>query len=198
MQVSRFLTAIAIVAICTLTVWRGMELARYSLADARPEAARPWFDVSGVAFNARDYSLTVVNDSNEMEKALQRREEIADILTIRPLSARYWLSLAKMRQVTGEPSGKLFDAFILSILTGPNEGSILSSRGLFGVWQWESLSEELRDRTVAALTARRLSDLDVDWLRADLAQKPETVRQQIRIALQASGLSATELTRFGL
>ena len=198
MRVSWFLTAIAVVGICALTVSRGFDLVRYSTADANPQAASPWFDVSGVAFAAREYALTVVDDPSDTQKARQRREEISDILTVRPLSTQYWLSLAKMRQVTGEPSSKVLDALTLSTLTGANEGSTLSARGLFGVWQWESLPAELRERTAAALTARRVSDLDADWLRANLAQKPETLRQQIRTALQTHGLSAIELARIGL
>ena len=193
-----FLTAVAVIGSCALTLSRGWAIVRYSMADARPDALRPWFDLSGVAFVARERALTVVDDLSDAQKTRQRREEIAGMLSVRPLSSDYWLSLAKMRQATGEGSRKVLEALELSTLTGPNEGIVIVHRGLFGVWQWQMLPPELRAQTAADLTASRLSDRDAAWLKADLSSKPDVVRQEIRTALQAHGLPAVELARIGL
>jgi hypothetical protein len=194
----RFLTAIMVVGICLPTMSRGWDILRYSVADASPQAARPWFDASGVAFAARDYALTVVDDPRDTQKVRQRRQEIEKILSIRPLSSEYWLSLAKMRQVTGEPSKNVFEALQLSTLTGANESSLISNRGLFGIWQWETLPAELRERTAADLAARRVAYGDLAWLRTTLSEKSETARYEIRTALQAHGFSQNALTNIGL
>jgi hypothetical protein len=118
------------------------------------------------------------------------------------LSSDYWLSLAKMQAADSGGSRKALEALEFSDLTGPNEGTVMMHRGLFGVWQWQILSPELRAQTAADLTASRLSgDLsgrDADWLKAALSEKPDLVRQEIRAALEAHGLPAIELARFGL
>jgi hypothetical protein len=193
-----FLTAVAVIGSGALTLSRGWGIVRYSMADARPEALRPWFDLSGVAFVARERALTIVDDLSDAQKARQRREEIAGILTVRPLSSDYWLSLAKMRQATGVGSSKVSEALELSTLTGPNEGTVIVHRGLFGVWQWQTLPAEARVQTAVDLTAGRLSDREAAWLKAELSGKPDVVREEIRTALQAHGLRASEFARIGL
>ena len=127
---------------------------RYSMADARPDALRPWFDLSGVAFVARERALTVVDDLSDAQKTRQRREEITGMLSVRPLSSDYWLSLAKMREATGEGSRKVLEALELSTLTGPNEGIVMLHRGLFGIWQWQMLPQEMRTQTAARLNGK--------------------------------------------
>ena len=193
-----FLTAVTVIGSCALTLSRGWAIVRYSMADARPDALRPWFDLSGVAFVARERALTVVDDLSDAQKTRQRREEITGMLSVRPLSSDYWLSLAKMREATGEGSRKVLEALELSTLTGPNEGIVIVHRGLFGVWQWQMLPQELRAQTAVDLTASRLSDHEAAWLKADLSSKPDVVRQEIRTALQAHGLPASEFARIGL
>jgi hypothetical protein len=193
-----FLTAVFVVGSCALTVSRGWDIVRYSMAEARPDALRPWFDVSGVAFAARERALPVVDDLSDAQKTRQRREDITGILSVRPLSSDYWLSLAKMRQATGEGSSKISEALELSTLTGPNEGTVIVHRGLFGVWQWQTLPSEARVQTAVDLTAIRLSDHEAAWLKAELSGKPDVVREEIRTALQAHGLRASEFARIGL
>src|ERR1700688_1778673 len=129
-----FLTAAFVAGSCALTMSRGWNIVRCGVADARPDALRPWFDVSSVAFAARERALTVVDDLSDAQRARQRREEITEILSVRPLSSDYWLSLAKIRQATGEGSRKVLEALEFSTLTGPNEGTVAVHRGLFGVW----------------------------------------------------------------
>jgi hypothetical protein len=83
-------------------------------------------------------------------------------------------------------------ALELSVLTGANEGYMVSQRGMFGIWQWETLSQKNRTRTVVDLVARRLSEQNAAWMRKTLSEKSEQVRQAIRLALQAQGFPRDE------
>jgi hypothetical protein len=192
------LTVVAIAGGCAVTAWRGSDIVRYYMAHAKRDEVRAWFDVPGVAFAAREHALTIVDDLSDAQKTRQRLEDITGILSVRPLSSEYWLSLAKMRQATGEGASKALEALELSTLTGPNEGTVMAHRGLFGVWQWEILPPELRTQTAADLTASELSTRDVAWLKANLSEKPDAVRQEIRAALQSHDFPAAKLTRIGL
>jgi hypothetical protein len=39
------------------------------------------------------------------------------------------------------------EALQLSVVTGPNEGYMITQRGLFGIWQWEVLPQEVKARS---------------------------------------------------
>jgi hypothetical protein len=192
-----FLTALVIVGVCVLPMWKGLELIRYSRIDDKSEAALPWVDVPGLAFFARQFSLTSTDDSSDDKTIRKRRNELVDILTIRPLSSYYWLQLAESRVDAGEGPSEASEAFELSVLTGPNEGYMITPRGLFGVWQWETLSPENRTRAAADLSARRLSGARVTWLRKTLSEKTDEIRQAIRMALQAQGFPKNEFAGVG-
>ena len=192
------LTALVIAGICGWPVWKGFDLIRYSLADAKPEAVHPWDDVSGLAFAAREYALTSIDDSSDDKTIRKRRDELAEMLAIRPLSSYYWLELAKSRIDAQEAPTKAVEALELSRLTGSNEGYLITERGLFGIWQWEVLPAEVQKRAVTDLVARQPSDRDLDWLRTTLSEKTEQVRQEIRTALQAQGFPKGDFARIGL
>ena len=192
-----FLTALVIVGVCVLPMWKGLELIRYSRIDDKSEAALPWVDVPGLAFFARQYSLTSTDDSSDDNTIRKRLNELVDILAIRPLSSYYWLQLAESRVDAGEGPSEASEAFELSVLTGPNEGYMVTQRGLFGVWQWETLSPENRTRAAADLSARRLSTARVTWLRKTLSEKTEEIRQAIRMALQAQKFPKDEFAGVG-
>lgn len=192
------LTALAVVGICGLPVWQGFDLIRYATADSKPEAAHPWFAVSGLAFSAREYALTSVDDSSDDKAIRKRHDELAEMLTLRPLSSYYWEQLAEIRLTAHEVPTKAVEALELSAVTGPNEGYIITHRGLFGIWQWELLPPEIQKRVVADLVTRRLSDSDVAWLKKTLSEKTEQVRQEIHLALQAQAYSKDNFARIGL
>jgi hypothetical protein len=192
------MTALVTAGICVRPVWQGFELIRYSLADDKREAVLPWVNVSGLAFAARQYTLTSTDDSSDDKTIGKRRDELMDMLAIRPLSSYYWLQLAESRIDAGEAPVATSAALELSVLTGANEGYMVSQRGMFGIWQWETLSQENRTRTVADLVARRLSDQNAAWMRKTLSEKSEEVRQAIRLALQAQGFPRDEFARIGL
>ena len=100
-----------------------------------------------------------------MKTIRKRRDELVDMLAIRPLSSFYWLQLAESRVDAKEASAKASAAFELSVLTGPNEGRMMTQRGMFGIWQWEALSPEDRKSAIADLAARRFSDQQLAWMR---------------------------------
>ena len=71
----------------------------------------------------------------------------------------------------------------------------MTQRGLFGIWQWEVLPPDVRQRSIADLVAARPSDTKAAWLKTTLAGKSEQVRQEIRSALQAQGFSQSNFER---
>jgi hypothetical protein len=194
----RLLTALAVVVICGWPLWQGLNVIRYEMADSTPAAVHPWLTVSGLAYAARAYAQTSVHSSSDDETIRKRRDDLAEILAIRPLSSRYWLKLADARLDAHEVPAKAIEALELSAVTGPNEGYLITLRGLFGIWQWEALPPDAQQRAVADLLTRYISAAYVPWLRTTLSEKTERVRQEIRLALQAKGFSKSDLNRIGL
>ena len=200
----RLLTALAVVGMCVWPVWQGFNVIRYAMADSKLEAFQQWSAASGLAFDAREGALTLVDDTSDDRTIRKRRDEIAEILAIRPLSSRYWLKLAISRVDADEPTAKVLEALEMSAVTGPNEDYMLTQRGLFGIWQWEVLPPEVKRRAVADLVARQnssannISDAMMAWLRTTLSGKTQQVRGEIRSALIAQGFSKSNLDRIGL
>ena len=194
----RLFTAVAVIGACGWPIWQGLNLFRYGTADLTAEAVQPWIDFPGLASFAREYALTSIDDSSDDNTIRKRRDELEHLLTIRPLSSLSWLRLAEVRVDAHEDLARAIDALGLSAVTGPNEGYVLTERGLFGIWQWEGLPPDLKQRSIADLAARQLSDGKLAWLKAYLAGKPDVVRQEIRLALQARGFSKSNFERIGL
>ena len=138
----RLLTALAVVGICGWPVWQGVDVIRYEMAGTNAEDTHPWVAVSGLASAAREYAMTSVDDSSDDKTIRKRRDELAEMLAIRPLSSRFWLYLAETRVDAHEDPAEAIDALELSAVTGPNEGYMITQRGLFGIWQWEVLPPE--------------------------------------------------------
>ena len=85
---------------------------------------------------------------------------------------------------------QVFDSLELSMLTGPNEGYLMEERGIYGVSLWERLSPDLKRRVAADLTVKDLPD---DRLRTYVSGQPEQVRNELREALTATGVSPKEI-----
>ena len=194
----RLLTALVVVGLCGWPIWQGIDVIGFSMAGSSPEAVRPWIDVPGVAFAAREDALTPTDDSSDDQTIRKRRDEIAEILAIKPLASNYWVQLAEARVDDHEPISKALDALELSAVTGPNDEYMITQRGLFGIWQWEVLPPENQQRAIADLVAGHLSDSKLAWMKTTLAGKTEEVRRQIRSALQAQGFSQSNFDRMGL
>jgi hypothetical protein len=204
-RIARILTASAFIFMCVPVICSGWNIANYSVAsigldssENHTEVLQPWTYVSGLAFSARDASLTAVIDWDDEKQTIKRRDEEAEILAIRPLSSEYWLLLSDMRFITGEASNKMVEALNLSILTGPNEGRLMFQRGKFGVLHWEALPPEFQKRAATDLASSRLSEAQISSVQKALSGKTEKVRQEVRTALEAQGLSANGITALGL
>jgi hypothetical protein len=194
----RVMTAIAVIILCIWPVWEGANIVVYAMAGSTPEAVMPWVDFPGLAFDARETALTSIDDSSDDKTIAKRRDELAEILAIRPLASNYWLQLAEARIDDHEPLAKALEALELSEVTGPNEEAMITQRGLFGIWQWEVLPPEVQQRSIADLAAGYLSDLKLAWLKKTLSEKSDQVRQEIRSALRAQGFSKSNFDRIGL
>jgi hypothetical protein len=81
----------------------------------------------------------------------------------------------------------------LSRLTGPNEGYVMAERGVFGASIWEDLSPDLKRHAAMDLAVKEMPD--VGRFRTVLSAKSETVRNELRTAILATGLSPKEVER---
>ena len=127
-----------------------------------------------------------------MKAANSRREALSSILSIKPLSSVDWLSLSSVQFVTDQPMEQVLGSLELSMVTGPNEGYVMSERGIFGVSIWESLSPDLKSRAAIDLVIAAARS-EYRKIRAVLSTKPEWVRNELREALLATGLSPKEI-----
>jgi len=188
-----------------------LDIIRFSLADTvvdpklgptadQVAAVDGWRATSGLSFHARDSFVTVITDSSDERKVRQRRDDLIDILSIRPLSSQYWLLLAETGLNPVVPLSELTEALRLSALTGANEGVIMGRRALFGLSQWEVLPAELQTRAVTDLVAnpKPLSIEQISWLRQALADKAKAVRDAVRTELLRQGFSAKGASVIGL
>ena len=200
-QTIRVMTSLVVIALCLWPVWKGYDLIRFGMAQSASspaEAVRPWLDDPGVAFDAREIALTPDDASGDEQTARKRRDEIMAILAIRPLSSSYWLKLAEARLDNGEPLSKALEDVEMSAITGPNEEYMITQRGLFGIWQWKLLPPDIQRSTIADLVTASLSDPKAVWLKKNLAEKSEPVRQQIQSALREQGFKKGSFARIGL
>ena len=196
----RFWTAIAMMGICGFSVARGWSIVHFSLAMVnidslknRAQITHAWSAVPGVASRALQTELRDKIDPSDLKAANSRRETLSTILSIKPLSSFEWLSLSGMQLVTDQPMEQVLGSLQLSVLTGPNEGSVMAERGIFAVSLWEDLSPEFKSRAAIDLTAGEIPERGK--LRAVLSTKPERVRNELRAAILATGLTSKEVER---
>jgi len=192
-------TAIIVIGICAFSVVRGVSIVRFSLAmatigsESRAETISMWATVPGVASTALQSKLKEKINPSNLTAANSRREALSAILSIEPLSSTDWLALSGVQLITDQPMDQVLATLMLSALTGPNEGYIMADRGIFGASLWEDLSPDLRRRTAIDLTAKEPPENGK--FRAALATKPEVVRNELRTAMLATGLSPKEVER---
>jgi hypothetical protein len=196
----RFWTTITMIGICALSVARGLSIVHFSLAMAnihssenRAETIHTWTAVPGVGSAALQSELTQKIDPSDLKAGNRRREALSAMLSIKPLSSMDWLSLSGMQLLTDQPMEQVLGSLLLSTMTGPNEGYVMAERGIFGASLWEDLSPELRRHAAVDLTAGEIPDNGK--FRAVLSTKSEGVRNELRTAILATGLSPKEVER---
>jgi hypothetical protein len=207
----RLWTAIAIIGICGLSIAQGWRIARFSLAmvniessEKRAEIINTWNAVPGLASTALHADLADEINPSDLKAADRRREVLSSILSIKPLSSVSWLWLSGMQLVTDQPMEQVLESLELSVVTGPNEGYVMAERGIFGVSLWESLSRDMKSRAALDLSPMiyprtPAEGAESEKFQAVLATKSELVRNELRKALVATGISPKEIEqRLGL
>jgi hypothetical protein len=198
----RLWTAIAIIGICGFSIAQGYRIARFSLVNVhasenQAEILRTWA-VPGLASRALQSQLAGNIDPSDLKAANYRREVLSAILTIRPLSSIDWLSLSGMQLLTDRPMAQVLESLELSVLSGPNEGYVMAERGIFGVSLWEDLSRDLKSRAALDLgpiiyPRTPAEGAEGEKFRTVLATKSELVRNELRKALVATGISPNDI-----
>jgi hypothetical protein len=201
----RLCTAIAIIAICGLAVVQGSRIARFSLvmvniesSEKLTEIIKAWTALPGLSSRALQADLIGEINASDMQAANRRRETLSSILSLKPLSSLDWLLLSGMQLVTDQPMEQVLKSVELSAMTGPNEGHVMAERGIFGVSLWEDLSRDLKSRAafdLGPMIYPRTPEEGVkgEKFQAVLATKSELVRNELRKALVATGISAKDI-----
>ena len=192
----RFWTAITLIGFCAFAVVRGLSIVHFSLAMAnisssenRAEIIHAWTTVPGVASAALQSQLKEKID--DLKAVNSRRETLAAVLSIKPLSSIDWLSLSGLQLITDQPMDQVFGSLVLSVMTGPNEGYVMAERGMFGVSLWEDLPPDLKRHVIIDLAAGDVPEYGK--FRAVLSAASEGVRNELRAAILATGLSPKEV-----
>jgi hypothetical protein len=194
----RLLTAIVVIGLCGFSVARGLSIVHFALAmanansqETRAEIANSWDAAPDVASAALHADLNYQIDPADQKAADHRRQTLFALAAIEPLSSSNWLSLSGLQLVTDQPMEQVFDCLELSMLTGPNEGYLMPDRGIYGVSLWVRLPPDLKRHVAADLAFGEHPDMQK--LRA--VAEPEQVRNEVRDALIATGLSPKEIQK---
>ena len=201
----RLATAIVVIGICGFAVARGVSIARFALAladvdsaETRAAIAKNWGAAPDVASTALQADLNYQINPSDQKAAEHRRQTVAALALIEPMSSSNWLSLSGLQLITDQPMDQVFDSLELSMLTGPNEGDVAAERALFEASLWERLPADLKNRAVldVATIIFPLTQTEADAVgkfRAVLATQPDWVRNELRDALVASGVRAQDI-----
>jgi hypothetical protein len=194
------LTAIALIVVSGVTVAQGWGIVRFFLAstnivssEKRARIADAWRATSGVTSTALKDELADETNQSDIIAAYRQRELLSALLAIKPLSSMDWLSLSNAELLTHQSMDDVFGSLELSMLTGPNEDYVIEDRRRFGVSLWERLSPDLKRRVAKDLAVGKI--YDDQKLRAVVSAQPEQVRNELREALIAAGLSPKEVEK---
>ncbi|MDO9411051.1 MAG: hypothetical protein Q7T81_00560 [Pseudolabrys sp.] len=135
-------------------------------------------------------------ESSEPDTLSAREERLVQQLSVRPGAPAAWLSLAVVRHGLGEPQEKIDAAFMMSSVTGPAEGAVMSERALLGLLLWESSSVDVQARTMTDLCGLTVFD---PWkLRLVMTTKTAAVQAALRAGLEAQGCTPALIRNVGL
>ena len=162
-------------------------------SENREKILNRWITAPEVGTAALRAELSQKIDASDSKASSNRREALARIVAIQPLSPINWMLLSAMQLVTDQPMEQVFDSLELSMVTGPNEGYLMPERGIYGVSLWPRLPPDLKRRVANDLTAAEI--IGNSAFRATLSAQPEGVRDELRAAMLATGLSPEEVER---
>jgi len=197
----RLLTTIALIVVGGMAVAQGWGIVRFFLAstnivsaEKRARIADAWRATSGITSTALNDELGDESNQSDIIAAYRQRELASAILSIKPLSSGDWLALSKAELMTHQPIENVFGSLELSMLTGPNEGYVMGERAVFAVSLWEKLPADLKRHAASDVAAMIVPRTPAEGemlgkIRAVLAAQPESVRNELREAVVASGIS---------
>ena len=196
----RFCTAITIITLCAFALVRGLGIVQFSRVKIEvgsgengAERMQSWATVAGLGAAALQSQLVPSIDPSDLKAANSRRETLAAILSIKPMSSNDWLSLSGMQLMTDQPMEQVLGSLMLSMMTGPNEGYTMTERAMFGISLWEDLTPDLRRHVINDLAAGEIPESVK--IRAVFAGKSSAVRDELRTSLLATGLSPKQVDR---
>jgi hypothetical protein len=197
----RFCTAIVVIGICGFAAVWGWNIAHFSLAMMHVDSSKKraeasaWASVAGVAATARHAQMMDKIDPSDLTAANEQVQALSAFLSVKPLSSYHWVLFAGMEFATAQRMDDVLDALTLSALTGPNEDYVMVQRGIFGLSVWEELPPDLKRRVAVDLTAEK--DPGNPNFLAALSSKPQGVRDELRAALFANGVTPQDVERLG-
>jgi hypothetical protein len=205
----RLLTAVIILGLCSFAIVRGWSIVRFVDARARfaahgtgVEEIQAWDKAPGLRDAALQISLTTIAALTDADGARKRMYDLSALLSVRPLSSVNWLSLSGMRLVAGQSEPEVLSALEMSWVTGPNEGSVMLQRGIFGILVWETLPPDARKRVIddvaGAILGTPVGDSELNAVKNVLSEKSVDIRQEIAGLMQAGSVPAIQLARLGL
>jgi hypothetical protein len=208
---ARILTTLFILCACLSTMWLGSEIVRFRVAQERisdpterAKSLQDWKSIGGLSISAREAKLALPIDQSGASGIEKRIEDLRDVLALRPLASEDWLFLARELFVKGKSVDKALIALNMSVLTGPNEGSIAAQRAALSISHWEVLNDDQKAHAVADLRgAVEMGDYVPQFkkneLRKVLGSLSLDVRRNIRMRLvEIYGLSDQQITSIGL
>jgi hypothetical protein len=196
----RFLTAVALIVMSGIAIAQGWRIVRFFLAgidivssEKQARIGDALRATSGITSTALKDELADESNRTDIIAPYHRRELLAAILSIAPLSSMDWLSLSRAELMTRQRMEDVFGGLELSMLTGPNEGYVMAERRIYGVSLWEGLSPDLKRRVANDLAVGEIPDSEK--FRAVLSAQPEEVKSELRDALIPTGLSPKEIEK---
>jgi hypothetical protein len=200
----RSLTAIALIVISGIGVAHGWVIVRFFLASTNIVSAEKRARIGDASRATSGVTSTILKDEladetnrSDIIAPYHRRELLAAILSIEPLSSMDWLSRSKAELMTHQPMDDVFGSLELSMLTGPNEGYVMPDRRYFGVSLWDRLPPDLKRRVATDLVMGDI--IGNEKFQAALSPQHERVRNELRDAVIATGVSRKEIEkRLGL
>jgi hypothetical protein len=206
---TRWPTALAVICLCGFAGYRGWEITQFVRTRAglvaeghQAGALDPWREVPGLARAAAEAQLEQIATGMDVDDALKRADILTRLLSVHPISAADWLSLAAMRLMAAQPYDTVLKALAMSWLTGPNEGNVMLRRGTFCLVQWEALPADARQHAIAdlagALRGTTVRDDEIAAAKQALSLKSADIRQQVSDMLRADGAAEAELSMLGL
>jgi hypothetical protein len=199
----RFLTTVVVIAACGLTVARGWDFVRYSLAaqsagaETNPsDVLGAWTADPGLTSLALEAMLRARQNPADTQAIGSRSDILSNLLSVRPMLSQSWLELAAARNSVKMPPDRVADAFAMSELTGPNEGAVMARRALLGIVMWGSLSPEARATAVRDIIG--MTTFNALQFRIILSAKPDATRAGIRAALVTAGCDDKKIESIGL